>query len=1118
MTETETFSFHLPPPSLFLFLSPPLSSPSQDFFQVTTFLVSDTTNPRFSSPPTINQSGLNSCSAPFASPDLPTGYLSFNISNAEPVEGSTIEFDLVVSTNLYDANLSSSVQSLTSRVRVVIMGRPLCPVQVGYKYAGSLAVEISWTKDETTVLACQQNKTSKTVRYQIYLTTQGQTPISQSVSSNCSVVQSARITGLTQGRHYQYQVVGLNLVGRTCSPLLDPSGSTFLALATPSPPRLLEFSRLDVNTINMSWSVPADTGDGTANRQLISAFHIALDVSSSYVISTAQTSVLLRRQSYPLLFDASSTGVQVFAINVVGAGASESQTFSLVSAACPQVCGDGLKLPTEDCDDGNLVDGDGCSSRCKVEPRSLCNFSAPPAFSCEQRPQGPSSCFFPQFLYVKLLQSSTFPGSSNTIYFSFRANSPLASSPLHVKISGLTGTGTADSSSLPITLYDSSFHVDSAIWKQVPGELDLSISTNRPLDGELFLSFTLTNPSSSQPAVNARIDCINCLTCNDCSQSSVSLASFVNGSVLGVEVPQTDCDRRDGLAWFGPNCSLPCHGVVQVPPSGEPWCECASGSFGVSCEQVVKADMNLSVPPQLVLPSTVPVAVKGGDGDGVELPPGAILSSIVVSVQVFMAEPPIPAGQSDLTPVGKVMELKPDGVIFEEPVTISTAITDQAIAQARADGKVLEMRFLDRASGRWVSTGGQVAYINGAPFLLTKSLHFSLWAAMSGNPPPTTATNASETAGPETTSPPPPPPTTTTTPSGDSSVKVIIIACLAAGIPSILVILLSIWYFRASSRSKSKLYMAESRQEGADMVESPSPPPVPSSSFSDFSSIVAGIPEAAPDFVFARVQPPSPSSLPAQSHAPTSVAPDFVFARVQSPSPSSLPAQSLSPTSAALHQEAAATSGVAAGDLPTELDEARATPSLPSSSAVVSDLVDAIAGAALILQPSPSPPERPPGQSPRSCSPSPARQASPAAASRTLQCSPRLSPLPSPAAGQQRLSPKPELPLHISTSGHFVYDSEDMSGMTEGVRRRSSRGSLPPLSGVPRKEEAAKDESPRALIAESFLGGAGRLGGGERKVVESIQSAIGSFGFISEGGGQKDGEDEEESHKTSIVI
>ena len=39
---------------------------------------------------------------------------------------------------------------------------------------------------------------------------------------------------------------------------------------------------------------------------------------------------------------------------------------------CLNACGDGLKSDSEECDDGNLRDGDGCSSSCKVENGFSC--------------------------------------------------------------------------------------------------------------------------------------------------------------------------------------------------------------------------------------------------------------------------------------------------------------------------------------------------------------------------------------------------------------------------------------------------------------------------------------------------------------------------------------------------------------------------------------------------------------------------------------------------------------------------------------------------------------------------------------------------------------------------
>jgi cysteine-rich repeat protein len=37
------------------------------------------------------------------------------------------------------------------------------------------------------------------------------------------------------------------------------------------------------------------------------------------------------------------------------------------SAECNEICGDGLNFGILECDDGNTIDGDGCSSHCKLE-------------------------------------------------------------------------------------------------------------------------------------------------------------------------------------------------------------------------------------------------------------------------------------------------------------------------------------------------------------------------------------------------------------------------------------------------------------------------------------------------------------------------------------------------------------------------------------------------------------------------------------------------------------------------------------------------------------------------------------------------------------------------------
>ena len=46
--------------------------------------------------------------------------------------------------------------------------------------------------------------------------------------------------------------------------------------------------------------------------------------------------------------------------------------------ACTAVCGDGNQDPGEDCDDGNLLDNDGCAHDCKVEPGFVCQTATAP--------------------------------------------------------------------------------------------------------------------------------------------------------------------------------------------------------------------------------------------------------------------------------------------------------------------------------------------------------------------------------------------------------------------------------------------------------------------------------------------------------------------------------------------------------------------------------------------------------------------------------------------------------------------------------------------------------------------------------------------------------------------
>lgn len=41
---------------------------------------------------------------------------------------------------------------------------------------------------------------------------------------------------------------------------------------------------------------------------------------------------------------------------------------------CTEICGDGRDYKTYPCDDGNNIDGDGCSANCNIETGWTCNF------------------------------------------------------------------------------------------------------------------------------------------------------------------------------------------------------------------------------------------------------------------------------------------------------------------------------------------------------------------------------------------------------------------------------------------------------------------------------------------------------------------------------------------------------------------------------------------------------------------------------------------------------------------------------------------------------------------------------------------------------------------------
>ena len=79
-----------------------------------------------------------------------------------------------------------------------------------------------------------------------------------------------------------------------------------------------------------------------------------------------------------------------------------------ITGICSAVCGDGLVASSEACDDGNLVNGDGCSSTCQIEAN----------YSCFAFPGQPSTCSYSQPLNFSLSGVVKSP-NANTVSFNF---------------------------------------------------------------------------------------------------------------------------------------------------------------------------------------------------------------------------------------------------------------------------------------------------------------------------------------------------------------------------------------------------------------------------------------------------------------------------------------------------------------------------------------------------------------------------------------------------------------------------------------------------------------------------------------------------------------------------
>jgi cysteine-rich repeat protein len=83
--------------------------------------------------------------------------------------------------------------------------------------------------------------------------------------------------------------------------------------------------------------------------------------------------------------------------------------------ACTATCGDGNLDPSEECDDGNLADRDGCSSKCKMEDGFQCTPSTSQDSSTCQ--SGSGQCLELPMIYRDFQPENVSPGGHPDFYF-----------------------------------------------------------------------------------------------------------------------------------------------------------------------------------------------------------------------------------------------------------------------------------------------------------------------------------------------------------------------------------------------------------------------------------------------------------------------------------------------------------------------------------------------------------------------------------------------------------------------------------------------------------------------------------------------------------------------------
>lgn len=124
--------------------------------------------------------------------------------------------------------------------------------------------------------------------------------------------------------------------------------------------------------------------DGVLTAEVpVASFNVSLGARSTCPTSTTASLPLVcsNVSSDPGLEEISFSVQkgQTYYLIVDGTAATQKGTFTMLVSVRPPGCGDGLTSGAEECDDGNLVDGDGCSATCTVQ--ALAGIDTCPGYS-----------------------------------------------------------------------------------------------------------------------------------------------------------------------------------------------------------------------------------------------------------------------------------------------------------------------------------------------------------------------------------------------------------------------------------------------------------------------------------------------------------------------------------------------------------------------------------------------------------------------------------------------------------------------------------------------------------------------------------------------------------------